>query len=841
MLQRFRRSGTTGNMAHTNQAPRLKLAAAVAAASLSAFAAPTVVAQQTSRELLPLEEIIVTARRREESMQDIPVAVTALSNDFLREQSITQLDELGIHIPSFRVSYGGTGTADPVLTLRGQRPSTVTVTEDPAVPVYFAEVVITPTMGSNLAMYDLANVQVLKGPQGTLFGRNSTGGALLMTPQPPGDELGGYLEARVGSYDLIHLEGAADVPVGDSLRFRVAGRSLDRDGYQSNVADNPLKKDDLYWDEDSWGVRVTMDWTPNDRFANTTTFAYDENETNSRIAEIQVYNSSAQLAALYNLVHNGSLGIGGPSIDEAVARQQKRDWKDVESDVMATESVEAVFLSNITEFELSDNYSIKNVFGYRDMDREGTSDADGTSVPLFGARTSATENFTRNTPLGEVEGEQFSNELQLIGSSFDENLDWIAGVYWMQMEGSETYPLQISGINPDWPAGGSGIPPIDIVATQGYYQNSPNVDAKNDAYAIFGEGTYIFNPEWSFTLGLRQTWDEREITAKNEAFSTATFVYGCAMFDENNEPLPDDACARTESEKFDAFTWRTSLNWTPTEDMLLYGSVSTGYRSGGFNARGVNNFSLQPFDEETVLTYELGHKTDWELGNLAMMRTNLAIYFQDFDDIQKTVSGVNPATSNYETYTINAAKAEIKGLEFDITIAPTANLIFNFGYAYVDTEYNEWDRLVLVQGEPQFLDYSQADFLYIPEHSLTASASYTVPMDPGHGVLTLTASAYWQDEMISNDDPWLWPELGWTEENLENALDTVVVDDYTVWNFRVDWHGVMGSNFDLAAYANNAFDENYVTGGLSVPEDLGIVANTYGSPRLYGVSLRWSF
>lgn len=823
------------------------LAAAVSAALL--VHQPGALAQDAAgqavdaseRELMPLEEVIVTARRREESAQDIPVAVTALSEEYLREQNVTELADLGIHIPSFRVSYGGPGTNQPILTLRGQRPSTVTITEDPAVPMYFAEVVLTPTSGTNLAMYDLANVQVLKGPQGTLFGRNSTGGAMLLTPRTPGDELGGHLEARVGNYDMVHIEGAVDLPLSDSLRIRLAGRFLNRDGYQSNVADNALREDDLYWDEDSYGLRAVIDWTPNDRLSNLTTISYDQNDMLARIPEIQVYNSDAQLAALYNLVHNGGLGIGGPAITEAVERQAKRDWTEVESDLLPVEELENWFLSNITELELSDTLTLKNIFGYRDLTHDNNSDADGTPVPLFGGITSRTEYFTRSAPTGQVTGEQLSNEIQLIGAAFEDKLEWIAGLYWMKMDGSESLPSQISGANPDWPAGGIGIPPLDVVALDGYLQNSPNVDVTNEAYAIFGEGTYAFNDEWSFTLGLRQTWDDREMTAMNESFDRNTFTYSCAMFDRNDERLPDDKCSRTESEKFDAFTWRTSLNWTPTEDMLLYGSVSTGYRSGGFNARGLNNFTLQPFDEETVLSYELGHKTDWELGNFAVMRTNLAIYLQDYDDIQKTVSGVNPATGGYETYTINAAKAEIKGVEFDITVAPTTNLFFNLAYSYVDAEYDEWDRLVLVQDEPMILDYTQAPFLYIPEHSLTGTASYTLPLDADVGEITLSASAYWQDEMQTNDDPWLWPELGWSDENLQNALETVVIDDYVVWNFRADWYEVMGSSVDLAVFANNAFDEDYVTGGLSVPEDLGIVAHTYGTPRVYGASLRWRF
>ncbi len=204
-----------------NAGVRLPLALA-ACTAISAAYAPGVAAQRPvepvgERQLVDLEEVVVTARRREELLQDIPLAVTSLSADYMREQNITRLDDLGIHVPSLAISSGGPSTNSPIVVLRGQRPSEMLLTLDPAVPMYFAEVVLTPVQGANLALYDLANVQVLKGPQGTLFGRNSTGGALLFTPQQPGEEFGGYVETRLGNYDLIHVEGAVDMPASDTL------------------------------------------------------------------------------------------------------------------------------------------------------------------------------------------------------------------------------------------------------------------------------------------------------------------------------------------------------------------------------------------------------------------------------------------------------------------------------------------------------------------------------------------------------------------------------------------------------------------------------------------------
>ncbi len=827
------------------------LALAVAAASLG-VAAPAL-AQSDEKQMVELEEVIVTARRREESLQDVPIAITAMSADFLREQNITELNDLGTRVPALSVSSTGQSSNVPIVVLRGQRPTEVTLTVDPAVPSYFADVALTPAQGTNLAMYDLASVQVLKGPQGTLFGRNSTGGALLFTPQTPGDEFGGYAEARLGDYNLYHVEGAVDLPASDALAFRVAGRSLDRDGYQSNVADNALKAKDKYWDENSWGLRLTASFAPNERLRSLTTVAYDENDMLPRVPVPQAHNSDAELGQLMDVVHNGGLGAlnsvwgtpGATKIDDALARQRRRDATEIEVDLRGSEKIENWFAANTTEFELSDALRIKNIFGYRELDYRYSTDTDGTAVQVFGSQTSATETVTSNPPLASVEGEQYSEELQLLGSAFDDRLDWIVGGYWFRMEGSQSFPLVHTGANPDWPVGPAPLPDPQLqflwtVAQKGLLGNAPAGDAENEAWAVFGEGTYTLDERWSVTLGARQSWDDRSMTAKNFALSQQTLEVNCQVLDENNVPLPDDACAREVDESFDHATWRAIVNYTPSEDMLVYASVSTGYRTGGLNGRGTSNFSLVPFDEETVLNYELGHKTDWQLGDVASMRTNLAIYLQQYEDIQKTVSGTNPETLSFETYVVNAAEAEIAGFDFDVLIAPSESLLITLAYAFVDGEYKEWDREYL-PGSGNIQDFSDAPFVYVPEHSVTGSLRYTLPLEASIGEVALMASVYWQDETEANDAAWLWPTLGWSQENLDEALASNVVEDYAVWNFRVDWLGVIGSRFDLAAFVNNAADEEYITGGLNVPDSLGWAGASYGPPRTWGASLRYSF
>ncbi len=838
---------------------RLALVAAGMAVSLGGLAVE--VRAQSGQVML--EEVVVTARRREEALQDIPVAVTALGAGFLREQNITRLEDLGTHVPAMRISDNGISSNAPIVTLRGQRPSEVLLTLDPAVPLYFAEVVLTPTFGTNLAMYDLANVQVLKGPQGTLFGRNSTGGAILFTPRTPGAEFGGYLQARMGNYDLVHLEGAVDIPAGDALRFRLAGRSIDRDGYQSNVAANRLACDDCLADENSSALRLSAEFSPTASLSNLTTLAYDENDAAARINAVQAWVSSTTdpeknfIPYTVNLVHNGGfpklLPLPGlpsePDVDAAVARQKARSWQDVESDIRPTESVENWFAANATEWEINENFSLRNIIGYRKLDMAYSQDTDGTALPLFGAVTSLTERVTPNPVLQKVESEQFSEELQLLSSAFDDRLEWMVGAYWMRMEGSDTQLSMLVGANPDWPEGPAPIAPIQPlynIAQKGFLFLNPDIDVTNEAYALFGEGTFHFSEQWALTAGLRQTWDKRELTTRAFRFDpevTADLI--CDVLDEDNQPLPNDACARTVDEDFSEPTWRLALSYNPGVDHLLYGSISTGYRAGGFNGRGTNNFSLRPYDPETVITYEAGYKGDWQLGSFGSLRSNLAVYLQEYEDIQKTQDFT--ADGAFGTAIINAAKAEIQGMELELTYAPSALVQLSLAYAYVDPSYDEWILETAVGTDDngdtivELTDNSGAPFVYIPEQQVTAELRIEAPMDPALGRLALVTSYYWQDEMVTNDEARRWPEFGWSAEDLAEVLATEFADDYAVWNLRLDWSGLLGTDLDVSAYVDNVNDEDYLVGGKSVPEQLGWVDATYGPPRTYGLALHYSF
>ena len=771
------------------------------AAAVSAIYTPPVVAAANKGPAL--EEIVVTVRRRVEMEENVPIAIKAMTGDFLRTQNIGKIEDLGTKVPSLRISGAGGSLNEPIISLRGQRPAESVFAQDPAVPMYFNEVVISPAQGSNLGLYDLQSLQVLKGPQGTLFGRNSTGGAVLMTPKRPGTELGGYAEVKLGDYKLRGFEGAIDLPVNESLQLRISGRKLDRDGYQKNVADNSLHGD-TYGDEHSKNLRISINYSQGS-LSNLVVLAQDENDIAAAVPITTAANGSVGLGAYAAVVPGWSAWLDG--VQRNIDRHDP--WK-VETDLKSEEYVKNVFASNTTEFELTDDLTLKNVFGYRKVNFETATDIDGTVFPGWGAWTSGAPGVTSHPRPTLLESEFFSDEFQFLGSAFDGDMDWIAGLYWSNLDATQDYLLQTSPA----PTYDSGI-----------------TTAVNKSYGAYGEATYTFTEEWSVTAGIRQSWDDRELTVDKWRDVDRTV---CNVTGPGGATLPD--CSRTVSEKFNSPTWRVSANYTPAYGQLMYASVSTGYRAGGFNTRGNSDATLKPFNEETVTTYELGHKADWH-----SLRTGAAIYWQDYEDIHYTRSFDDGGT--IVTRTENAGAARIKGVELDVTAVPLESLLFSLSYSYVDAEFTK--RYDLIGGVE--VDSSGDDFVYIPKQSATGTVTYTLPVDEALGDLSLTASIYWQDDMkthpLINEFPIMPAAFGgtWSDADVKAMTDFSEVDSYSVWNLRFDWRGIMGSGFDVAAYVNNVEDKQYVLGGLNVVDSGGYGAYTYGAPRTVGASLRYSF
>lgn len=720
-----------------------------------------------------LEEVVVTARRRQESLQDVPIAITAMSDEFMRTNNIENFTQIRHHAPALAISNAGTGVNTPVISLRGQRASESAIHLEGAVPMYMSDVVLTPSAGTNMIMYDLESVQVLKGPQGTLFGRNSTGGALLFTPKRPGEEFGGYAQLTYGNYDRIGTEFAVDLPASEKLMFRIAGKTEDRDGYQKNIVNG-----DELWDEKSRALRVSMLARPTENLENLLIVAWDKNDTKGLQPRLEA--------------HRRDL----PQFADDLDRSLNRDPMRIESDQPGQyEDVENWFVANTTEYRVSDNVTLKNIFGYRKVELASVYDSDG-SIEAFA-------NMSNDGLPAITNAEMFSNEFQVLGTAFDDRLDWITGAYYWQQTGRRISRSNIMGI----------------------FDNIQQGDADNMAWAIFAQGSYKVTDRLGVTLGARWSFDEREIDLRNRrAFPNGMTM--CMVQDDNGLPLPGDACSKKLKDDWNSPTWLASVNYELTPGTMVYGSVTTGYRAGGFGIRATQLEEQAPFDEEKVITYELGLKSDWDYKAWAF-RTNLAVYYQDYEDIQRTFSKPSETgePGTFISLTGNAAEAVIQGAEIELNASSDFGLDLSLNYAYTDTEYKEYffgANLTDVSGEP---------IEWIPKDQVTASIRYTLPLDPHVGDMSVQASYYYQSEQLAT----LYTGNHPGEDRVKE------VGSYGIVNYNMDWRNIMGSNFDASIYVKNAEDKRYPVGGLTVVESLGVALWNYGEPRTYGASLRYNF
>lgn len=733
-----------------------------------------------------VDEVVITARRRAESAQTVPISVNALDTGALEIFKIENMDDLQSFDPSFTVSAASGRPNTPVYSLRGVRPTEAIYGQDPTVAIYLADVVLSPAKGSNLGMYDLDSVQVLKGPQGTLFGRNTTGGAILLTPKRPDHVFGGDLMVGFGNYGHQEAQFGVDLPVADNFAMRLTGRFQDVDGYQRNVAPGPYYGSRRGGSKTRSG-RLSAVWDISDRVENYTILTWDEIDLNGRTGVLQAVNPNSAAGQVYN-------GANFPSLIDALERARERDIHDVESDMRERSDVEVWGIINTTTIDISDSLAFKGIAAYRDLKSTEIVDLDATSIA----------NLLTSDPQ-DTTMEHASVELQLLGSALDDRLDWVTGLYWYYEDGIEDSPgYAMAAVNPNNPFMQTAV-------------------MENNSYSLFAQGNYRFNEQWSLTAGVRWTYDDKKLDV-----STRT-PNGCEMFDESGATLPADNCWFRLSESFDQPTGTVSLSYTPNNDTMLYVATRYGYRAGGFNARATQPQEIQPFDAETVLDLEGGIKTDWQLGNW-QMRSNIAVYHQWYDDIQRTVNVLTAGGVPGSTVE-NAAEATVFGVEIEQEISPTDNLTLKLQYAYTDPEYDSW------VDPASGANLSKTPFYFTPKHAFTATAVYTYPLSGQMGFLDFGVSASWQDEVWIN----ALNTITEIENTPRDVLHAVQQEAYWLVSASFTWNKVMDSNLDVSTYVKNLTNTEYSVGGIQLYPSFGISTKVFAEPRTYGIQVRYRF
>jgi iron complex outermembrane recepter protein len=763
----------------------------VAALALTGFSATAPMhaayAQDTASSGTGLEEIVVTARRREEKLQSVPITITAFTAADLIQKNITSAQDLTVYVPSLIMNNNaGFGRG---YSLRGQ---TASLGAGPAVVAYFAEVpLVNGQTGSGTfqggtgpgLFYDMANVQVLNGPQGTLFGRNTTGGAVLFTPQKPTNDFEGYGQVTLGSYNWHEFEGAVNVPiVDDKVLLRLSGDVSMRDGYTKDVGTFFPGKD--YDNRDFWAFRASLVLRPTDDFENYTIFSSLYRDEHGPGSSITAINPTGEFAQAYGAAATAYLAAQlarGPRETELNSPQIDKEWDYGVIDVARLDLNEAFFIKNIAAYQVDKNSA-------------NLTDFDGTPFVLQDLYP------PKNEPWAAA-SQQYSEELQFNGKALDDKLTFTLGGY---LEYSSPTNKPEFDVAEPTPIGGGQFTDLFVVAQSGSTQRSQ---------AAYGQATYDLSglsdvlEGLKLTGGYRYTWDYRSDFSN---IYIPTFGNVCA---EKAGALPN--CTLASSGHFHAPTWTAGLDYQVLPQTLLYVKGSRGYKSGGFNLSTPAQSAFSQFKPEYVTDVEIGVKSDWDLWGIKA-RTDLSAYHDDYSNIQRSVTQLINGIS--APVTENAASATIQGIEFQGSVIPVTGTEISLTYSLTDAKY---DSFV----DPLAGNMSDLEFPFVSKNKFSGTVRQDLPIPAEWGALSVSAT-YSVQSHVRGDNTF---------------SPTGIIAGYGLLNLRADWKEVYGTPLDVSMFVTNATDEVYVTKNFGLYNVFGIQDVEFGEPRMIGAQLRYHF
>ncbi|NGY06259.1 TonB-dependent receptor [Solimonas terrae] len=819
------------------QAPVADDAAASPAAGADAGPLPTLAVAPLdgadARGALPVQnekpgriaEILVTARRVAESQQEVPIAITTMSAADLQREAINSPQDLQGRVPSLVVSTSSQmrNTESPAIRGQGQDFGT-----SPGVIIYFAEVPlpgdpIASNQGGPGKFLDLSDIQILKGSQGTLFGRNTTGGAMLLEPTRPKDAIEGSLRAEYTSYSGQGYEGVFNTPLfSDRLLLRAAAKYFDRDGFTHDVVTG---KD--YDNKHFWTGRLGLTWRPFDPVENYLVGYYTDSQDNGTGAVIEDINreelnqgiaasiglgvlsqipgldlsQTANLGCLVLDTFGPSKNCGQDILDEQHARGDRHVQLSADpDDILKTGGV--IDQLNV---DITDEMRIRNIASYSTFKHHYRWDIDGSRA--------AFTDYNPDDDHFEADLDNYTEELQLQGTSLNGLLRFALGGYYEH--------ANIDGY--------SQATALFIQSVLAQYQMT------KESYAPYAQGTldlgYLADAlsGLSLTAGARYTTDKTHIDA--------TFVQTAL----GTLKLVDDAFSNDIKDS--APTYTVGLDYKFGAN-LVYGKVSRGYKTGGEAPDSVNP-DHRVYKPEYVTNYEIGQKSDFEMFGMPA-RLNTSAYYTDYSDLQKSATDtyLRPNAVNL-TPTVgvtvyNVGKASIAGFELEGTLKPTDSLTLIATYGYTKAEYKKFDLLIgdilphldctgtHVQ-KGNVADLHCVPVQNTPRNQFSVSARYLWPFDPSYGDIESSLTYAWTDRRygaqttLPEDEPGSW------------------LPAYGLLNGSIHWDKIFGSAFDVQLYGTNLTNEKYRLSNSSIWHLTFFRSSVYSEPRIIGVQMgyRW--
>lgn len=642
----------------------MKLHALVATTALSAgLVSAPVFAQTDATETASAErangvvDIVVTAQRRTESLQDVPIAVSAFSADQLRNQGVSNTLELGRFVPNLvSMNNTGVGTAN-AFYLRGLGNTETIPTFDPPVGTYVDDIYLSRQNANNINLFDVERVEVLRGPQGTLFGRNTTGGAVSVILREPGDRLGGFAEVGYGRFDKKLARASLDIPLAESLAIKLSGYWQDDDGYVKNITTG-----DRINDDDGWGVRLgirgelstSVRW--NGSYAHIV--ANGENILNFQCNPGNRNDCKGRFATTG--IPSGKHSADSPFASLAISGRKKNF-------LLGNYTTTNLVTSNL-EFDLGDKMTLNLITGFVSQDQQYALDFyDGRSGPSLSNPNPPVMGYARGgfSILNDGEHDQFSQEVKINGSVGEGFVDYVAGAFYLvennRTDFADTFTLSRAAT---------------LVLADRMLRN------RTEALAGYAQFDFNVTEQIKLTAGIRYTDETKTVSLHdnrascNDGTIEATCMDTINLIGPSGLRVPDKLKAKL-------WTPRFAVNFKATDDILLFASATRGFKSGGWNARATATNAFLPFGPEKVWSYEAGIKSDWLDRRV---RANLTFFYTDVTDLQ-TPSALVSSTGSATFITRNFADMRNKGLEAELTVVPVDGLNLYINAGYQDAKY----------------------------------------------------------------------------------------------------------------------------------------------------------
>lgn len=770
--------------------PRNLISRTVSAVTLLTIAgmSPTVMAQDREAGLA-LEEVIVTARKREESIQKVPVSVTSLGKE-LKEASLRRLDDIQSFTPNvyIRTTSGIPGGAS--ISIRGVSYQETDKSLDPSIGVIMDGLYLGTSSGALLNNFDTARIEVLRGPQGTLHGKNTTGGVVNVIRGDVTMEWGGDVSATIGDDGREDIMGVFNVPIiDDKLGVKLFANQIKSDGWIRNTT---IGEDVFGDDKKTYGFAAL--WRPTDNLD--IKFHYEHNDDDTDTGANMNASIPTPAGTAPPIAQDLDCDLQGALFAVSCDAQDIGDEdRTTANDNNENDSEYDTFIGTVN-WEIGD-ILITSITGYRTMDEDYRFEFDGGS-----------QEFLSFDYINKWD--QFSQELRLT-MDVTENINLVAGAFYWDVDYEQEWDVfnllgnidAIGGIVPGVP-GGAGFDENTVSA------NEQSQDTTS--YAAFFQSDWALNEKWTLTVGARYTYEEKDFTGGNGAIYT------------RGDPRPD-VPSQDFDDDWDEVTGKLGFSYQHTDDIMIFGSWSEGFKSGGFFGRQAN-FDIDPtYDPEYVTNWELGMKSTWMDGRLIF---NPTIFYNDYEDKQEDILLFIDQT-NVATVIRNASTLEIFGAELELQFQVTEAWNIRASYGYLDASYDDYVADLTGDGIDNPSDNSDFTPRNTPENTIGLNSTYTIQIGPGE--LVGFASYRWRDEIevLAFPDPILGPEGGNDPLGNLDSIDNLDLTLSYIWN---------DGKYRVTGYGRNITDERERV----VSRIPGLTSwATYNQGTNYGVEVAFSF